>query len=128
MSNFNRITLVGNLTRDPECNESKDGGQTYCKMRMAVNTPRSKNKETLYVGVKVFGVQATSCGKHLKKGRSLLVDGRLVSQEAEIEGKEVKWMEVIANDVRFLGKPSDGKSNSSSTEFATSVEDEKLAF
>ena len=44
-----------------------------------------------------------------------------------IEGKEVKWMEVIANDVRFLGKPSDAKSSSSTAEFATSDEDEQFS-
>ena len=88
---------------------------------MAINNPRSKTKETLYVGVKVFGVQATNCGNHLNKGSSLLVDGRLVAQEAEIEGKQVKWMEVIASDVR---------SNSSEFETASSEEEsaEKLAF
>lgn len=134
MSNFNSITLVGNLTADPECHESKnEGGQPYCKMRMAINNPRSKTKETLYVGVKVFGVQATNCGNHLKKGSSLLVDGRLVAQEAEIEGKQVKWMEVIASDVRFLGGRSDktsSSSNSSEFETASSEEEsaEKLAF
>jgi single-strand DNA-binding protein len=126
MSNFNRITLVGNLTKDPECVEP-ESGQTYCKMRMAVNNPRSKNKETLYVGVKVFGAQAPSCGKHLTKGSSVLVDGRLVSQEAEIEGKEVKWMEVIANDVRFLG--SKESATRSSSEFATEEkETEEVSF
>jgi len=130
MSNFNRITLVGNLTADPECSESKEGSQTYCKMRMAVNNPRSKNNETLYVGVKVFGVQATNCGNHLSKGSSLLVDGRLVAQEAEIEGKQVKWMEVIASDVRFLGSRSNKTSESAGFETATSEEEnaEKLAF
>ena len=119
MSNFNRITLVGNLTKDPECFEP-ESGQTYCKMRMAVNNPRSKD-EVLYMNIAVWGRSAESCQKYLQKGSSVLVEGRIRQTKLE---NETYWTEVVADTVQFLGKTKTVETN----EIETTEDIENVAF
>lgn len=82
MAGYNRIIIVGNLTRDPELKQLPSG-QAVCRMSIATNR-QFKNKQTgmqaqevCYIDVDVWGVQAESCQKFLAKGRSVLVEGRL---------------------------------------------------
>jgi len=82
MAGYNRIIIVGNLTRDPELKQLPSG-QGVCRMSIATNR-QFKNRQTgmqtqevCYIDVDVWGVQAESCQKFLAKGRSVLVEGRL---------------------------------------------------
>jgi single-strand DNA-binding protein len=106
--NINRVVLTGNLTRDPDL-RSTGNGLAICKLGIAVNT-RRKNGQTgqweekaNFFRVTVFGRQAESCGQYLTKGRPVAIDGRLEWSEYEVEGQKRQSVDIIAENVQFLG-------------------------
>ena len=111
-SNINRVIMTGNLTSDPELRAA--GSTNVCKMRIANNT-RRKNSQTgmwedkpNYFDVAVFGAQAENCKKYLAKGRPIAIDGRLEWREWEAQdGSKRQNVEIIADNVQFLGSPRD---------------------
>ena len=81
MANFNKVILMGNLTRDPELRYTPKG-TAVAKITLAVNrTWKSESgeskEEVSFVDVDVWGRQAEVIGQYMKKGRPLLVEGRL---------------------------------------------------
>lgn len=113
MASINRVTLVGNLTRDPELRHTP-GGTAVCKLRIAVNT-RQKDGSTgewgekpNYFDVTVWGTQGESCAQYLSKGRQVGVDGRLDWREWDAQdGTKRQAVEIIADAVQFLGSRQD---------------------
>lgn len=82
MAGYNRIIIVGNLTRDPEFKQLPSG-QAVCRLGLASNR-QFKNRQTgamgqevCYVDIDVWGPQADTCRQYLAKGRPVLVEGRL---------------------------------------------------
>jgi len=104
---FNRIILIGNLTRDPEVRYTP-GGTPVTTISIAVNSKYKQGDDTkeevLFINAVVFGKQAESCGKFLSKGNPVLVEGRLRERKWETEGVQKSKFEVVANNVRFLPK------------------------
>ncbi len=104
---FNRIILIGNLTRDPEVRYTP-GGTPVATISIAVNSKYKQGDETkeevLFINAVVFGKQAESCGHYLNKGNPVLVEGRLRERKWEADGVQKSKFEVIARDVRFLPK------------------------
>lgn len=96
---MNTVTLIGNLTKDPEM---RGNGETkVCRMRLAESSG-SKN-EPLYIDVAAFGRQAENCQRYLRKGRPVAVSGRLRFREWEAEGGGKRSAHSIAADrVDFL--------------------------
>jgi single-strand DNA-binding protein len=107
--NINRVVLTGNLTKDPDARSNPATGLSICKLRLAVNTRRRNNatgdweEKANYFSVTVFGRQAESCGQYLKKGRPVAIDGRLEWSEYEVEGQKRQSVDIIADNVQFLG-------------------------
>jgi len=106
-SNINRVTITGNLTRDPEL-RSTGGGTSICKMRIAVNTRRKEGDQWVdkpnYFDVTVWGAQGENCAQYLFKGRPVAIDGRLEWREWEAQdGGKRQAVEIIAETVQFLG-------------------------
>jgi len=131
MANFNRVLLMGNLTRDPEIRYpsggggggggGREGGGGVCKFGLAVNrTWRNqageKQEETCFVDVVVFGRQAENCNEYLRKGRAAFIEGRLHfdSWEDRETGKKRNKLEVVAENVQFLGSRDGGAGSSPS--------------
>ena len=110
---FNRIILIGNLTRDPEVRYTP-GGTPVATISIAVNSKYKQGDETkeevLFINAVVFGKQAESCGHYLNKGNPVLVEGRLRERKWETEGVQKSKFEVIARDVRFLPKRDSARS------------------
>ena len=109
--NINRVVLTGNLTKDPDT-RSTPNGLSICKLRLAVNTRRRNaagdwEEKANFFGVTVFGRQAESCGNFLKKGRPVAIDGRLEWSEYEVEGQKRQSVDIIADNVQFLGGRDD---------------------
>lgn len=104
---FNRIILIGNLTKDPDVRYTP-AGTPVTTMRLAVTTKYRQGDEmkddTLFIDAVVFGKQAESCGQYLSKGNQVLVEGRLRERRWESEGTQKNKFEVITNSVRFLSK------------------------
>ena len=108
-SNINRVTITGNLTKDPEL-RSTPSGTSVCKLRVAVNSRRKDGAsgewvdKPNYFDVTVWGAQGENCANYLSKGRPVAVDGRLDWREWENqEGQKRQAIEIIADNVQFLG-------------------------
>ena len=113
MPSFNKVFLMGNLTKDPELRYT-GGGAPVANLRMAINRvyklqSGEQKEEVCYVTVVVWRKQAEAAGEHLKKGDPIFVEGRLQSRSWETEdGQKRSAMEVVAERVQFLargGKP-----------------------
>ncbi len=109
MASFNRVILMGNLTRDPE-HKQLSSGQAVCRLGLASNR-QFKNKQTgsmvqevCFVDVDVWGAQAESCRQYLAKGRPVLVEGRLkLDSWQEQDGTKRSKHTIVADRVTFLG-------------------------
>lgn len=103
---YNRIILVGNLTKDPELRYSPQGTPIGV-FRLAVSSKFKQTDdkdETLFIDIVTFGKLAEVCGQYISKGKSVLVEGRLRERSWEKDGQRHSRVEVIANTVRFLSK------------------------
>jgi len=113
MSNFNKVILMGNLTRDPEVRYTPSG-TAVTELDMAINRRFKKSdgqsgEETCYVNkITVWGRSAENCGQYLKRGSSVMVEGRLKYDQWEKDGQKHSRLGVIAQSVQFLGSPSKG--------------------
>lgn len=117
---YHTIILVGNLGRDPEMRYTPNG-QAVTNFSVAVSDDYTSNgervKRTIWVRVIAWGKQAEACNEYLKKGSTVLVDGRL-SADAETGGPRM-WtkqdgttsasFEVSATTVKFIGKRDGGQ-------------------
>jgi single-strand DNA-binding protein len=109
---YNRIILIGNLTKDPELRYTPQG-TPVASFRIAVNTRYKQSDEqredTLFIDIVTFGKQAETCSQYLNKGRTVLVEGRLQERRWESDGQQRSKFEVIAQTVRFLSKKGPGE-------------------
>jgi single-strand DNA-binding protein len=107
---FNKIIVLGNLTKDPDLRYTPRG-TAVCNFRIASTTRYRSNgeakEETLFIDTVVWGKQAEACGQYLQKGRPVLVEGRLQERRWESDGQQRSKMEIVADSVRFLGKSRD---------------------
>jgi single-strand DNA-binding protein len=103
---FNKITMVGNLGKDPELRELAGGG-TVCNFNVAVSEAHRDSKQpATWFRITVWGDRAVMCAKSLKKGSAVYVAGRLKSRRWEDgSGEKHVSLEVKASDVRFFGLP-----------------------
>ncbi len=108
---YNRIILIGNLTKDPELRYTPNGA-AVSTFRIAVNTRykqgEDNREETLFIDTVVFGKQAENCSEYLSKGSQVLVEGRLQERRWESDGQQKSKFEVIAQNVRFLARTGSG--------------------
>ena len=104
---YNKIILIGNLTKDPELRYTPQG-TPVAVLRLAVNHRYKQaddmKQETMFIDNVVFGRQAESCSKYLSKGSPVLVEGRLQERRWESNGQQRSKFEVVAQQVRFLSK------------------------
>jgi single-strand DNA-binding protein len=109
---FNQVILMGNLTRDPEVRQTPNG-QSVCSFSLALNrsfkgSDGNWQEATDYVDVVAWGPLGERVAQYLSKGRPCLVNGRLQSRQWEQDGQKRNKVEVIANDVTFLGGAGEG--------------------
>ncbi|MDB5072634.1 MAG: Ssb [Candidatus Eremiobacteraeota bacterium] len=105
---FNRITLVGNLTRDPEI-RYVGSGAAVTKFTLAVNRRSKQQEETDYIDCVAWDKLAETCNTYLKKGMSCLVDGRLsIRSYDDKDGNKRKATEVVVNTMQMLDRPNRG--------------------
>jgi single-strand DNA-binding protein len=125
MASFNRVIIVGNLTRDPELRQLPSG-QNVCRLGLASNR-QYRNKQTgdviqevCFIDVDVWGGQAESCKQYLSKGRLVLVEGRLKFDTWQAQdGTNRSKHSVVADRVVFMA--------GASVEQETVSEEQKLA-
>lgn len=133
MASFNRIIMMGNLTRDPE-HKQLGSGQAVCRLGLASNR-QFKNKQTgsmvqevCFVDIDVWGPQAESCRQYLSKGRAVLIEGRLkMDTWQDASGSNRTKHLIVADRVTFLaGGPQADDSVDSAN--APSSEPEGVSF
>jgi single-strand DNA-binding protein len=112
---YNKVLLIGNVVKDPEVKSVKD--TSVAKFRLAVDDQYKKDS-VIYIDVEAWDKQAEFAQKWLKKGKGVIVDGRLCMDSWEKDGKKETKLYVKAQDVRFsnVGSPkTDGEQQQKST-------------
>lgn len=110
---LNKALIIGNLTRDPEIKALPSGIQV-CSFSVATNRVwkdknGSKQESADYHNVVVFGRQAETAGQYLKKGQSVMVEGRMQTRSWDgADGQKKYRTEVIADRVQFGPKAGAG--------------------
>ncbi len=111
MASYNKVLLMGNLTKDPELRYTPQG-TAVANLRLAVNRKyRTKDQElkeeVCFITAVVWNKQAETCNQYLHKGSSVFVEGRLQSRSWEdTTGGKRSVIEVRAERVQFMGAPT----------------------
>jgi single-strand DNA-binding protein len=110
---FNQVILMGNLTRDPEL-RAIPSGQQVCSFSLALNrsykgSDGNWQEATDFIDVVAWGPLGERVAQYLTKGRPCLVNGRLQSRSWEQDGQKRSKVEVVAQDVTFLGGAGGGQ-------------------
>ena len=111
-ASFNRVILVGNLTRDPELRYTPSG-TAVSDIGLAVND-RRKNQagewvdETTFVDITLWGRTAEIASEYLTKGSSALIEGRLKLDTWETDGQKRSKVEIVADTFQFLDSRGEG--------------------
>src|SRR2546423_2864953 len=114
MASFNKVILLGNLTRDPEVRYTPKG-TAVTDLGLAVNRTYTadngeKREEVTFVDVTFWGRTAEVAGEYLKKGRPVFVEGRLQldSWDDKQSGQKRSKLKVIGETMQMLGSPRGG--------------------
>lgn len=119
---FNQVILMGNLTRDPELRTTPNG-QSVCSFSLALNrsykgADGNWQEATDYIDIVAWGPLGERVSQYLNKGRPCLVNGRLQSRSWEQEGQKRSKVEVVANDVTFLGGRDGGQGSDEGSSYS----------
>jgi single-strand DNA-binding protein len=115
MASFNKVILMGNLTRDPELRYTPKG-TAIAKVGLAVNRvwtneAGEKKEDVTFVDVDIFGRTAENVGQYMRKGRPILIEGRLKLDQWDDKqtGQKKSKLGVVAETVQFLGSAPGGE-------------------
>jgi single-strand DNA-binding protein len=151
MASFNKVILLGNLTRDPELRYTPSG-TPLASFGLAVNTPRpgqsgterggqdspsERREDVCFVDIVAFGRQAETASEYLSKGRAALIEGRLQWRSWDgQDGQKRSKHEVMADRIQFMPRgredgmerPSPGPSRAGEESAMPPVEDDDIPF
>lgn len=114
MVSVNRVILAGNLTKDPELKETSNG-RYMTTFPVAVsrhwrNSEGESKKETGFFRIIVWNATAENCVRYLKKGRAVLVEGRLETRVYKNTAGQTQFLtQVVGDQITFLNKPSENQ-------------------
>ena len=127
MASFNKVMLMGNLTRDPELRFTSNGS-AVASFGLAVNRKFKQGDEwkddVCFVDITVWGKQGENCAEYLSKGRPAFVEGYLKFSTWESDGQKRNKLEVVANSVQFLGFRDNSQGGISTNQDTASSEDD----
>jgi single-strand DNA-binding protein len=132
MASYNRVIMMGNLTRDPELKQLPSG-QAVCRFGLASNR-QFKNKQTgamvqevCFVDVDIWGAQADVCKQYLAKGRAVLIEGRLKFDSwQDPDGNKRSKHSIVADRVTFLAAGSSVDDEVGGDEFIPAKSEEPI--
>ncbi|MBQ4361257.1 MAG: single-stranded DNA-binding protein [Proteobacteria bacterium] len=111
----NKVILIGRLGKDPEVRASQ-AGKSFCSFTLATDTGFGDNKKTDWHNIVTFDKQAENCGRFLKKGSLVYIEGRIsYDKYTDKDGQQRTSTRILANTVQFLepkGSSSGGYSQS----------------
>ena len=116
MASYNRVVLVGNLTKDPELRYISSG-TAVTELGLAVNDRKKSSsgewvEDTQFIDVTLWGRTAEVASEYLGKGSSLLIEGRLKLDRWEKDDKKYSKLRVIGEKMQMLGGRSGGAASS----------------
>lgn len=136
MASYNKVLLIGNVTRDPEVKYTPKG-TAVAELGLAVNRTwfdkgsNSKKEETTFVDVSLFGRQAEVAGEYLSKGRPVMIEGRLHldTWDDKTSGQKRSKLKVICENLQMLGSGGKGQGKPQSSEPDTEdIPDDQVPF
>ncbi len=135
MANFNKVILIGNLTRDPELRYTPSG-TAIASFGIAVNRTWSgqdgeKKVDVCYVDINMFGRRAEVINEYFSKGNPIFIEGRLQFQQWETkDGQKRNALRVVAEDFQFIGGKTKREEGTSFPEGAApnDVNEEEIPF
>ena len=115
MPSFNKVIVMGNLTRDPDVRTVGVNAVKVCRFSLALNERRRDRSGNLietpvFVEVDAWDKLGELCGQYLRKGRSALVEGRLQSDVWEKDGFKIQKLNIRAATVKFMPLPAPNQS------------------
>lgn len=127
---LNRVTLIGNLTREPKVRFTPSGSQV-CSFGLATNrtwsNPSSgeKQEQVEFHNIVAWGKLADICAQYLHTGDKAYVEGRIQSNDWETEdGQKRKSTEIVIDNMIMLSTKSGGKGSGSKAEYNSADDDE----
>jgi single-strand DNA-binding protein len=113
---FNKVILMGNLTRDPEV-RTTPGGQSVANFSLAVNrtwkgADGNQQEAVSYIDCVAWGRTGEVIAQYVQKGRPILVSGRLDQRSWEQDGNKRSKVEVVVEDFNFVGGGASGDGGS----------------
>lgn len=134
MASVNRVTIIGNLGRDPEV-RFLPNGNALCTFSVATTEKWGKGEDrqerTDWHNVTVFGRTAENCGQYLSKGSSVYIEGSIRYNKVEKDGETRTYTNIVAQQVKFLsfGKGEHQGSGQSQSDSDDSMpEDDSISF
>lgn len=123
---FNKVTLMGNLTRDPEV-RTTNSGQSVTSFGLAVNRTwkgqdGSPQESVSYIDCVAWGKAGEIIAQYVQKGRPLLISGRLEQRSWEQEGQKRSKVEVVVEDFNFIDSRGGGEGGNNSGNAAPTSE------
>ncbi len=136
---LNKALIIGNLTRDPELKSLPSGIQVatfgVATNRVWKDRDGAKQESTEFHNIVVFGRQAETAAQYLKKGNSVLIEGRLQTRSWDQDGQKKYRTEIVADRVQFGerragggGSYDDGGSSSSSGKSSKASNDDAIEY
>ena len=115
MPSFNKVIVMGNLTRDPDVRIVGANAVKVCRFALALNERRRDRSGNMvetpvFVEVDAWEKLAELCGQYLRKGRSVLVEGRLQNDAWEKDGVKIQKLKIRAATVKFMPLPAPNQS------------------
>jgi len=124
---LNKALIIGNLTRDPELRSLPSGVQvatfSVATNRVWKDKEGNKQESAEFHNIVVFGRQAETTAQYLKKGSSVLVEGRLQTRSWESDGVKKYRTEIVADRVQFGPRSAGGEGTQSDSSSAKKPED-----
>ena len=115
MASFNKVILLGNLTRDPELRYTPQGS-AVCEFALALNSVYTnkqtgqKVEEVSYIDLVAWGKTGETIAEYMKKGRQVMIEGRLKQDRWDSQdGKKMSKVRVTAENVQFVGSRPAGE-------------------
>lgn len=131
MASVNKAILVGHCGKDPEVRYTT-GGDPICSLTVATSeswkdkATGEKKENTEWHRVSVFGKLAEICGQYLKKGSQVYIEGRIQTRKwQDKEGQERYTTEIVANEMKMLGKREATESQQDNSDYAPAPRKDK---
>ena len=118
---YNRVVLIGYLTRDPELKHSSNG-IAICKIGVASNQKIGNKEETLFIDAISFGKNAENINNYFKKGKPILIEGRIaLNTWTDKNGQKRSKHEIIIERFKFLERKTKDENYTSNNSFSNSA-------